>query len=70
GGVPSAGLGCLRLALASEHVQQGGFVQTTVAGVDVPTLPFRLGGAPAYQPTRPAPTRGEHTDEILAWLDR
>ncbi|MEM9605178.1 MAG: CoA transferase [Pseudomonadota bacterium] len=67
-GVPSARLRSLPEALASEQVQQRGFVQTTDAGVDVPTLPFRLGGVAAYHPSRAAPMRGEHTDEITSWL--
>ena len=68
-GVPSARLRSLPDALASEQVQARGFVQTTDDGVAVPTLPFRLGGAAAYRPASPAPTIGEHTDEIMAWLD-
>lgn len=68
-GVPSARLRSLPEALASEHVQSRGYVQTLEDGVQVPTLPFRLGGASAYAPRSPAPTLGEHTAEISAWLE-
>jgi len=67
-GVPSARLRSLPEALASPQVVQRGFVQTTDDGVDVPTLPFRMGGIKAYTPTSKAPTHGEHTDEITEWL--
>jgi crotonobetainyl-CoA:carnitine CoA-transferase CaiB-like acyl-CoA transferase len=56
-------------ALASAQVETRGFVQTLEDGVAVPTLPFRLGGAAAYAPGSSAPAHGEHTAEILAWLD-
>ena len=67
-GVPSARLRSMAEALNSEHVKKRGFVQTTEAGVSVPTLPFRIGGVAAYKPNRKAPAHGEHTDEILSWL--
>ncbi|MEM6987121.1 MAG: CoA transferase [Pseudomonadota bacterium] len=67
-GVPSARLRSLPDALASPHIKSRGFVQTTSDGVDVPTLPFRLGGVDAYRPSSPAPLKGEHTDEIVSWL--
>lgn len=72
-GVPSARLRSLPEALESEQVKTRGFVQTTASdtdgpGVDVPTLPFRLGGVKAYSPASPAPTLGEHTAEITEWL--
>ncbi len=68
-GVPCARLRSLPEALASEQVTARGFIQTTDDGVDVPTLPFRLGGANAYPVSRNAPTHGEHSDEIAAWLN-
>lgn len=67
-GVPSARLRGLAEALDSPQVKFRGFVQTTDDGVDVPTLPFRLGGASAYRPSSNAPRKGEHTTEVLAWL--
>lgn len=67
-GVPSARLRSMAEALNSEHVKKRGFVQTTEAGVSVPTLPFRIDGVAAYKPNRKAPAHGEHTDEILSWL--
>ena len=68
-GVPSARLRSLPDALASPQVQMRGFVQKTDDGVDVPTLPFRLGGVGAYQPSSNAPALGEHTEEIIQWLE-
>ena len=67
-GVPSARLRGLAEALNSEQIKTRGFVQTTDAGVDVPTLPFRLGGIAAYAPRSPAPKHGEHTQEVSGWL--
>lgn len=67
-GVPSARLRSLPEALESQQVKSRGFVQTTDDGVSVPTLPFRLGGAQTYRPSSPAPTIGEHSDEITQWL--
>lgn len=64
-GVPCARLRSLPEALDSEQVIARGFVQSTDAGIKVPTLPFRLGGAKTYPPGSPAPTKGEHTDEII-----
>jgi crotonobetainyl-CoA:carnitine CoA-transferase CaiB-like acyl-CoA transferase len=68
-GVPCARVRTLPEALASHQVQRRGFVQTPTGGAAVPTLPFRLGGVDAYKPVSKAPERGEHTDEILDWLD-
>jgi|GEM_PF-681173 len=68
-GVPSARLRSLPEALASQQVKQRGFVQTTDDGVAIPTLPFRIGGADAYRPVSPAPTKGQHSVEILEWLE-
>ena len=68
-GVPCARLRTLPEALASEQVQKRGFVQKLEDGTEVPTLPFRLQGAGPFKPGRPAPTHGEHTDDILAWLN-
>ncbi|MEM7256929.1 MAG: CoA transferase [Pseudomonadota bacterium] len=67
-GVPSARLRGLPEALASEQVTTRAFVQTTSDGVSVPTLPFRVGGVKAYAPASPAPGVGQHTEEILDWL--
>jgi crotonobetainyl-CoA:carnitine CoA-transferase CaiB-like acyl-CoA transferase len=67
-GVPCARLRSLPEALESQQVKERGFVQTTNAGIDVPTLPFRLGGVDAYSPAANAPLKGEHNEEILAWL--
>jgi len=67
-GVPAARLRSLPEALDSAQIKARGFVQTTQNGVDVPTLPFRLGGASAYPPASNAPVKGEHNDEISAWL--
>lgn len=67
-GVPSARLRSLPEALNSAQVKARGFVQTTDDAIDVPTLPFRLGGADAYRPQSNAPKTGEHSDEILEWL--
>jgi len=64
-GVPSARLRSLPEALASPQVQKRGFVQSTDDGVNVPTLPFRLGGQLAYSPVSKAPSKGEHTAEIV-----
>lgn len=67
-GVPSARLRNLPEALASDQVQTRGFVQTLADGLQVPTLPFRIGGAAAYAPSAPAPTHGEQSADIAAWL--
>lgn len=67
-GVPSARLRSLPEALASTQVKTRGFVQTTDDGLDVPTLPFRIGSTAAYKPTSNAPTLGEHSAEITRWL--
>jgi len=67
-GVPSARLRSLPDALNSPQVKQRGFVQRTEDGVDVPTLPFRIGGVDAYRPVSNAPTLGEHSVEIEEWL--
>lgn len=69
-GVPCARLRSMPEALASDQVQQRGFVQKLPDGISVPTLPFRLGGAASYPPSSKAPTQGEHSDEIQNWLDR
>jgi len=68
-GVPCARLRSLPEALASNQVKQRGFVQTLDDGLQVPTLPFRIGGAAAYVSHSPPPKHGAHTDEILSWLD-
>jgi len=68
-GVPSAPLRNLPEALSSEQVKERGFVQTTNDGVEVPTLPFRIGYINSYTPCRPAPQLGQHTSEITQWLD-
>jgi len=68
-GVPSARLRSLPEALASDHVVGREYVQTLEDGTQVPTLPFRIGGARAYKPSSLAPERGANTDEILDWLE-
>ncbi len=68
-GVPSARLRSLPEALSSQQVKGRGFVQTTADGINVPTLPFRISGAHSYPPASGAPQLGEHTKDILAWLD-
>lgn len=68
-GVPAARLRSMPEALVSDQVKQRGFVQATQDGTAVPTLPFRMGNTKAYPPSSNAPTLGEHTDEILTWLD-
>ena len=68
-GVPCARLRSLPEALASEQVKVRGFVQTLDDGVDVPTLPFRLGGVSAYVPSRAAPLHNQHGEEVTEWLD-
>lgn len=67
-GVPSARLRSLSEAISSDQIRQRGYVQTTDDSIDVPTLPFRLGGAHGYKPSRPAPAQGEHNEEIIVWL--
>lgn len=67
-GVPSARLQSLSEAISSDQVRQRDYVQTTDDSTDVPTLPFRLGGAHGYKPSRPAPVQGEHNEEIIVWL--
>jgi len=68
-GVPAARLRTLPEALASDQVKMRGFVQTTQDGVQVPTLPFRLGHVGHYSPSMRAPKIGEHTEDVKAWLD-
>ena len=68
-GVPVARLRSLPDALSSEQVRRRGYVQPLPDGTMVPTLPFRLGGAPTYAPGSAAPRIGEHSAEVLAWLD-
>jgi len=68
-GVPSARLRNLPEALASTQVKSRGFIQTTKDGVGVPTLPFRMGGAQAYPPSSNPPAHGEHSAEIIDWLN-
>jgi crotonobetainyl-CoA:carnitine CoA-transferase CaiB-like acyl-CoA transferase len=67
-GVPSARLRSMPEALDSDQIKMRGFVQTTDDGIDVPTLPFRMGGVQSYRPASNAPTRGEHTFDVAQWL--
>ena len=67
-GVPAARLRSLPEALASDQVVARGFVQTTDDGFQVPTVPFRLGGAAHYAPSSSAPKLGENTTDVKAWL--
>lgn len=69
-GVPAARLRSLPEALASEQVRVRNYVQTLEDGTRVPSLPFRIGKIAAYAPSSPAPNLGEHTAEILEWLDQ
>ena len=69
-GVPSARLRSLPEALQSPQIQARGFVQTLDDGLQVPTLPFRLGGAKAYAPKSPPPAHGAHSTEIADWLKK
>ena len=68
-GVPCARLRTLAEALDSDQVKQRGFVQSLDDDTAVPTLPFRLGGSPAYPPRSGAPTKGEHSKTIREWLN-
>ena len=68
-GVPAARLRSLPEALASEQVATRGFVQTTDDGVQVPTVPFRLGGAAHYTPSSNAPKLGENSTDVKSWLN-
>lgn len=69
-GVPAARLRSLPEALDSEQVKQRGFVQCAADGAQVPTLPFRIGGAQHYSPGSGAPRHGEHSAELAQWLRR
>jgi len=69
-GVPCARLRSLPEALASDQVKSRAYIQTLEDGVQVPTLPFRLGGATEYTPASPAPTHGAQTGEIIDWLSK
>lgn len=69
-GVPAARLRSLPDALASPHVQARGFVQTLPDGLQVPTLPFRIGDRKTYAPSSPAPKHGEQTVEVLSTLKK
>ena len=68
-GVPAARLRSLPEALASEQVEARGFVQTTDDGIQVPTVPFRLGGAAHYAPSSDAPKLGQNSTDVKAWLN-
>ena len=67
-GVPAARLRSLPEALVSEQVVARGFVQTTDDGIQVPTVPFRLGGAAHHAPSSNASMLGENTTEVKTWL--
>ena len=56
-------------ALASDQVATRGFVQTSDVGVQVPTVPFRVGGAAHYAPSSNAPKLGKNTTDVKAWLN-
>jgi crotonobetainyl-CoA:carnitine CoA-transferase CaiB-like acyl-CoA transferase len=68
-GVPAAPIWDVAQLASSEHAAHRGLVQTTehpVAGtVSVVPQPVRFSGAEATT-GRPAPTLGQHTDEVLA----
>ena len=64
-GVPAARVRTLPESLATEQVQARRFLHDDGTGA-VPTLPFRLGHAPAHAPQGPTPRLGEHNGELLA----
>lgn len=69
-GVPSARIRTLPECLASPQVESRGYIHTEAeTGLRTPTLPFRLNGAAAHVPDRPAPQHGEDSADILAWLE-
>ena len=67
-GVPCARLRALPEALASEQVRQRGFVQSLPDGTKVPTLPFKIGTQAFYPPRSSAPHLGEHSEDIISWI--
>ena len=68
-GVPAARLRTLPECLASAQVRDRHYIHTAPeTGLATPTLPFRLNGAAAHRPDRPAPRHGADTDDILGWL--
>ena len=67
-GVPCARLRSLPEALASEQVRQRGFVQSLPDGTKVPTLPFKIGTQVSHPPRCGAPKLGEHTGDIISWI--
>ena len=68
-GVPAARLRTLPECLASAQVRDRHYIHTDPeTGLATPTLPFRLNGAAAHRPDRPAPRHGADTDDILGWL--
>lgn len=70
-GVPSARLRTLPDCLDSSQVKTRQFIHTDPeTGLRTPTLPFRLNGAAAHVPDRPAPHHDADRDDILAWLER
>lgn len=71
GGVPAARIRTLAECLASDQVESRSFIHTdATTGLATPTLPFRLNHSRCHAPSTPAPTHGEHTDDILAWLEK
>ena len=69
-GVPAARLRTMPEALASDQVRDRAFIHTDpVTGLQTPTLPFRLFGAAAHTPDKPAPKHGTDTEAVEAWLD-
>jgi len=69
-GVPSARIRTLPECLASPQVESRRYIHTEAeTGLRTPTLPFRLNGAAAHVPDRPAPLHGADSDDILAWLE-
>ena len=67
--VPSARLRSLPEALESEQIKNRGYIQKLEDGLSVPTLPFRINGVHSYKPKTRAPKLGEHTNEVLNWLE-
>ena len=68
-GVPAACLRSLPESLALAQTAERQFLHADPAtGLQVPTLPFRIGAAKVHAPGSPAPCHGQHTDEVLGEL--
>ncbi len=68
-GVPAARLRSLPDSLDLAQNLARGYLHTDPqTGLEVPTLPFRVGNSKTHAPASSAPTHGEHTLEVLAFL--